>query len=121
MKWGPNGEAVFARTYARPKGDRSETWAEAVQRVVKGNISLVSPQHLEPAETTYLAPAIHNMGLLPAGRHLWSSNADNPRQYLMNCHRAGWGENLADHFCFTFDQLMTGGGVGANFSNSYLE
>ena len=121
MKWGPNGEAVFARTYARPKGDRSETWAEAVQRVVKGNISLVSPQHLEPAEPTYLAQAIHNMGLLPAGRHLWSSNADNPRQYLMNCHRAGWGEHLADHFCFTFDQLMTGGGVGANFSNSYLE
>ena len=28
------------------KGDRAETGAEAVLRVVKGNISLVSPQHL---------------------------------------------------------------------------
>jgi ribonucleoside-triphosphate reductase len=121
MKWGPNGEAVFSRTYARPKGDRSETWAECVHRVVGGNISLVDREHLAAAESSHLAQAVHNMGLLPAGRHLWSSNADTPRQYLMNCHRAGWGENLADHFCFTFDQLMTGGGVGANFSNSYLE
>ncbi len=121
MKWGPNGEAVFSRTYARPKGDRSETWAECVHRVVEGNISLVDPQHLAPVETSHLGQAIHEMGLLPAGRHLWSSNADNPRQYLMNCHRAGWGPDLADHFCFTFDMTMVGGGVGANFSNSYLE
>jgi ribonucleoside-triphosphate reductase len=37
------------------------------------------------------------------------------------CHRAGWTDDIADHFAFTYDQLMQGGGVGANYSNSYID
>lgn len=36
------------------------------------------------------------------------------------CHVAGWGDNITDHFRFTFLRLMEGGGVGANYSNGYL-
>lgn len=39
-----------------------------------------------------------------------------------NCHASGWDvyEPQA-HFTFLFDALMQGGGVGANYSNRYLE
>src|SRR5690606_8707928 len=37
-----------------------------------------------------------------------------------NCHTAGWTDNIADHYAFTFDELMKGGGVGANYSNRYI-
>ena len=38
-----------------------------------------------------------------------------------NCHTAGWTDNLAEHYTFTFDELMKGGGVGANYSNKYIK
>lgn len=37
------------------------------------------------------------------------------------CHVAGWGDKLSDHFKFTFLRLMEGGGVGSNYSTRYLE
>jgi ribonucleoside-triphosphate reductase len=120
MTFGPNGSAIFNRTYSRPKGDRSETWEECVHRVVEGNLGLIDDEQLEGLEASQLAHAIHSMALLPAGRHLYSSGVPG-RQFLMNCHRAGWGHSLESHFCFTFEALLTGGGVGANFSNEYLE
>jgi len=57
--------------------------------------------------------------ILPAGRHLWASGVKG-RQYLFNCHVAGWGEKPSDHFAFTFLRLMEGGGVGSNYSNRFL-
>ena len=118
--WGPLGKTIFNRTYARPKGDSSETWTEMVHRVVEGNLSFVDPQHIDALEASQLAEHISSMKILPAGRHLWVTGVPG-RQFVMNCHRAGWGEHLADHFCFTFDELMKGGGVGANYSNEYLD
>lgn len=38
-----------------------------------------------------------------------------------NCHRAGWTDQLADHVGFVFDELMKGGGVGANYSHDYMQ
>ncbi len=38
-----------------------------------------------------------------------------------NCHGSGWdAKEPSAHFSFLFDQLMQGGGVGANYSNRYL-
>ena len=118
--WGPLGQTIFNRTYARPKGDGSETWTEMVHRVVEGNLNLVDPQHIDALEASQLAEHISSMKVLPAGRHLWVTGVPG-RQFVMNCHRAGWGEHLANHFTFSFDELMKGGGVGANYSNEYLE
>jgi len=37
-----------------------------------------------------------------------------------NCHVAGWREKLSDHYSFVFDELMKGGGVGANYSDRFI-
>ena len=118
--WGPLGRDVFDRTYARrrPDGDR-ETWEQTTERVVDGNVALVGPEFVEPGEVEAFKAHLTEFALLPGGRHLWVSGVPG-RQFLFNCHRAGWGHHLADHFTFTFNELMKGGGVGANYSTEYL-
>jgi ribonucleoside-triphosphate reductase len=120
-EWGPSGETVYTRTYQRehPDGTR-ETWAETVDRVVRGNLSLVDPKHIEPNEYERLCNLIHGFKIMPAGRHLWASGVAG-RQYLFNCHVSGWGALFSDHFRFTFMRLMEGGGVGANYSSRFLK
>lgn len=120
IPWGPTGELVYDRTYSRPKPDGSkETWPETVRRVVDGNLALVPEKYVEPGERELLIEAIENFRILPGGRHLWASGVKG-RQYLFNCHVAGWGEKLSDHFEFTFLRLMEGGGVGTNYSEHFL-
>ncbi|BCP36419.1 adenosylcobalamin-dependent ribonucleoside-triphosphate reductase [Mycobacterium intracellulare M.i.198] len=41
-------------------------------------------------------------------------------QHLFNCWVSGWTDRVSEHFEFTFMRLMEGGGVGANYSNSFL-
>lgn len=119
--WGPIGREVYERTYSRRKPDGSkETWPETVERVVDGNLALVPSEFHWPNERELLIDLITQFKLVPAGRHLWVSGVPG-RQFLFNCHRAGWTHRLADHFGFTFNELMKGGGIGANFSNEYLE
>ena len=118
--WGPLGQTVFERTYSRRKPDgTSETWDDTVARVVHGNLALVDAAHHLENEAERLTELISHFSVLPGGRHLWVSGVPG-RQFLYNCHRAGWGEHLADHFTFMFSELMKGGGVGANYSTSYL-
>lgn len=117
-KWGPIGEEVFIRTYQRD----GASWGETVRRVVYGNKSLLPHYEEYPGGNTdeeYLE-AIESFKMLPGGRHLWASGVPG-RQFLFNCHRAGWSEDITEHFCFVFDELMKGGGVGANYSNCYIE
>lgn len=121
IPWGPTGELVYNRTYARttPSGAR-ETWPETVRRVVDGNLALVDERYQLEGEREDLTRLITEFKLLPAGRHLWASGVKNA-QHLFNCWVAGWTEKPSDHFAFTFLRLMEGGGVGANYSNHYLE
>lgn len=115
----PLGRLVFERTYARPTPHgRKETWYETVQRVVDGNLSLVSPSFHEPTERERLLYLITNRIAIPAGRHLWASGTTS--HALQNCFRAGWSTGYAGHAAFNFDQLMKGGGVGANYSSTYF-
>lgn len=119
-KWGPQGELVYNRTYSRTKPDGSkETWMETVERVVDGNLALVPEKYHLKGEREALIEAIHSFKILPGGRHLWASGVKG-RQYLFNCHVSGWGTEVTEHFEFTFLRLMEGGGVGANYSNSFL-
>jgi adenosylcobalamin-dependent ribonucleoside-triphosphate reductase len=123
--WGPAGETVYERTYQRKKQDGTkETWRETVDRVVRGNLSLVYGDITSwpPAvseEAVELAKLMYEFKVLPAGRHLWASGVPG-RQYLFNCHVSGWGEKFSDHFEFSFMRLMEGGGVGANYSSGNL-
>ncbi|MGN9782816.1 ribonucleoside-triphosphate reductase, adenosylcobalamin-dependent [Nonomuraea sp. ZG12] len=118
--FGPTGQAVYERTYSRTKADGSkETWPETVDRVVHGNLDLV---HWNPddyfRESVELANLMESFAVLPAGRHLWASGVKG-RQYLFNCHTAGWTDRFSEHFEFTFLRLMEGGGVGSNYSSDY--
>lgn len=123
--FGPTGETVYTRTYARPKPDGAlETWPETVARVVHGNLALVHGDASTwdddvHAEARALAAYMEDFRILPGGRHLWASGVPG-RQYLFNCHVAGWGETLSEHFEFTFQRLAEGGGVGANYSSRHL-
>ena len=120
INWGPLGKEVYERTYSRTKPDGSkETWPETVRRVVAGNLALVPTKHHEPREREKLVHLLTNFAALPAGRHLWVSGVKG-RQFIFNCHTAGWTDKIEDHYAFTFDELMKGGGVGANYSNKYI-
>lgn len=115
------GKVVYERTYSRPKPDGTkETWPETVERVVSGNLALVPEKYHLKGEREALIKLITEFKIIPGGRHLWASGVKG-RQYLFNCHVSGWGEKLSDHFEFTFMRLMEGGGVGANYSNKYLD
>ena len=119
--WGPTGKDVYDRTYSRTKPDGTkENWYETVERVVRGNISLVDPRYIEDGEADLLRDGIYNFRIIPAGRHLWMSGVEG-RQFLFNCYVSGWGDSLSEHFTFTFNQLMEGGGVGSNYSSKYLD
>jgi ribonucleoside-triphosphate reductase len=120
-KWGPQGQLVYERTYSRTKPDGTkETWRETVERVVDGNLALVPEKYHLKGEREALIDHIYNFKILPGGRHLWASGVKG-RQYLFNCHVSGWNNKITDHFEFSFLRLMEGGGVGANYSNSFLE
>ena len=115
------GEMVYRRTYSRIKPDGTrETWPETVERVVDGNLALVDERYQLPGERKHLIRMMTEFKILPAGRHLWASGVTNA-QHLFNCWVSGWTDDPADHFEFTFMRLMEGGGVGANYSNRFLD
>lgn len=120
MEMTETGRTVYQRTYSRTKHDGSrETWPETVRRVVDGNLALGDPRHQLANEREELIRLMTDFKVVPAGRHLWASGVAG-RQYLFNCHVAGWGADVTEHFEFTFLRLMEGGGVGSNYSNRYL-
>lgn len=121
MEMSQTGQIVFDRTYSRVKPDGSkESWFETVDRVVDGNLALVDERHQLPGEREELIRLIREFKLIPAGRHLWASGVRNA-QHLFNCWVAPWPGDISGHCEFTFLRLMEGGGVGANYSNHYLE
>lgn len=115
------GQLVYDRTYSRVKPDGTkENWNETVQRVVDGNLALVDSQYQIHNEREDLIRLMTEFKIIPAGRHLWASGVPNG-QHLFNCWTSHWTDNPSDHFEFTFLRLMEGGGVGANYSNRYLD
>ena len=121
IPWGPLGKQVYARTYSHRFIDGgSETWAHTVVRAVDGNLSLVSPRFIESDEREKLIDLMMSFSLIPGGRHIYASGLKG-RQFLSNCHVSGYvKDDPTRHFTFLFDQLMMGGGVGANYSNRYM-
>lgn len=121
VNWGPNGKDVYERTYQRVRPDGTkESWDDTVRRTVRGNLALVPEERVIPGEEEELYDLFYNFRALPGGRHLWMSGVEG-RQFLFNCYVSGWGDRFSDHFAFTFNQLMEGGGVGANYSMKYLQ
>lgn len=108
------GYVIFKRTYARYLEDqnRTEEWWETVKRCVEGAQNIGAGYTKEEMEKLY--DYVFNLKCNFAGRMLWQLGTRKVERYsgasLLNC----WGISMNDpeDFCFLFDNLMLGGGVG---------
>ena len=127
--WGPIGNEVFDRTYARPVdvvdpsgeviGTRTESWAETVRRVVLGSLSYIPRSLWRENEDIDLFNLLYNFRALPAGRHLWVTGT-NASTFSKNCWSASFGTRTSSHFAFLASRLLEGGGVGSNYSRDLV-
>ena len=113
--WGYNGlgEIVYKRTYSRIKDDGvSEEWWETIARCINGAQKIGADYTAKEAQQLY--DLIFNLKCNFAGRMLWQLGTTTVDRFggnsLLNC----WGICIRDidDFCFIFENLMLGGGVG---------
>ena len=113
--WGPVGEIVYKRTYARLKedGEREDWWETSLRcvnfvlRRARGAITLDEGKRLY-AHMFYLRGTV-------SGRSMWqmgTAGVETDASSLVNCWVVSCNDPEA--FSFTFNQLMLGGGVGFN-------
>lgn len=118
----PLGEEIFKARYALT---RDETWAQRAKTVVKdvcgkknGGTSIEAHPLMSPDELRDLEYFITNFMFIPAGRYLWY--AGRGISLYNNCFlykaevdtREEWGRLLKA----MSDSLMSGGGVGCDYS-----
>ena len=113
--WGYNGlgEIVYKRTYSRIKEDGiNEEWWETVARCINGAQKIGADYTKSEAQKLY--DLVFNLKCNFAGRMLWQLGTTTVDRFggnsLLNC----WGVCIRDidDFCFIFENLMLGGGVG---------
>ena len=114
--WGEVGYITYKRTYARliPELGRTEEWNETCERVCNGLIEIGALFTDKELESLY--DHLFNLRGFVSGRALWQLGTDTVRKVgadsLQNCWHVV--VNNPEAFCFTFNQLMLGGGVGFN-------
>jgi len=120
----PNSMSTFAqtimeRTYAHAVEDenRSETWEEIATRVVR-NVMKAVGVNMRQKLAQDLCRLVIEKKFIPAGRYLYA--AGNPFHMINNClclgvhdSREGWSELLMKASM----ALMTGAGIGVNYSD----
>jgi len=113
--WGYNGlgEIVYKRTYSRIKEDGvNEEWWETIARCINGAQKIGANYTKSEAQKLY--DLVFNLKCNFAGRCLWQLGTSTVDRFggnsLLNC----WGVCIRDidDFCFIFENLMLGGGVG---------
>lgn len=114
-KWGFNGLGyiVFKRTYARRITDSlTEEWWQTVARCVNGAQKIGAKYTKEEAQRIF--DLVFNLKCNFAGRMLWQLGTSTVDRFglasLLNCWYCSMRE--PDDFCFVFEHLMLGGGVG---------
>ena len=114
-KWGFNGLGyiVYKRTYSRVKEDGTlEEWYETVARCINGAQKIGAKYTKKEAERLF--DLVFNLKCNFAGRGLWQLGTSTVDRFggnsLLNC----WFTAIKkpDDFCFIFENLMLGGGVG---------
>lgn len=115
VPWGFNGLGyiVYKRTYARIKDDgKLEDWHETVERCINGAQKIGAGYTQKEAERLF--DLMFNLKASLAGRMLWQLGTGTVDKIglpsLCNC----WYVSIRDYtdFCFIFEHLMLGGGVG---------
>jgi ribonucleotide reductase alpha subunit len=113
--WGFNGLGyiVYKRTYSRVKENgENEEWFETVERCVNGAQKIGAKYTKEEMERIY--DLVFNLKCNFAGRMLWQLGTSTVDRFgansLLNC----WNTAIKkpEDFCFVFENLMLGGGVG---------
>lgn len=121
VPWGFNGlgYVVYKRTYSRIMDNgQMEEWPDTIRRCIEGAQAIGAGYTQDEAERLFHY-MYHLKGLF-GGRFLWQLGAETVKKFgkssLVNC----WfvPANSIDSFCFAFDMLMTGGGVGFSVRRS---
>jgi hypothetical protein len=117
VPWGPVGYLVYKRTYSRVREDlgRQEEWYETLHRCIDGLLDIGGL--FTEDEVFRLYGHCFNLRGSFSGRALWQLGTQNMYRIgadsLQNCWAVAVNDPI-DPFCFTFNQLMLGGGVGFN-------
>src|SRR5882757_5959687 len=104
---------VYKRTYARQTkdGNTEEFW-QTLARCVNGSQKIGAQYTQKEAERLY--DYMFNFKCLYAGRMLWQLGTELVDKFngnsLINCYYTNI--SCIDDFCFLFENLMFGGGVG---------
>lgn len=115
VPWGFNGLGyiVYKRTYARLKEDgTTEEWWETIRRCIEGAQEIGA--EYTPEEAEELFDHLFNLRCNFAGRMLWQLGTPAISRFggnsMLNC----WFVAIKKYtdFCFIFENLMLGGGVG---------
>lgn len=120
--WGPVGYITYKRTYARldEKTGKTEEWHEHCARLVNGLLELGAPYTEDEAYELY--DILFYMKGSVSGRAHWQLGTQTVRDVgadsLQNCWHVACRDIEA--FCFTFDELMLGGGVGYNIQAEHV-
>jgi adenosylcobalamin-dependent ribonucleoside-triphosphate reductase len=121
--FGPVGFITYKRTYARRvEGQaRTEEWFETIQRGVNGLLKIGAKLTKEEAETLY--DKVFNLKCSFSGRALWQLGTKTVDKLggdsMMNCWHCCINEPV-EAFCFIFNELMLGGGVGFNIQAEHV-
>ena len=123
VPWGPVGYVVYKRTYARKvEGeDRTEEMWETVSRVVNAILKM-SKGAITLDEGMRLYDHIFNLRGTVSGRAFWQLGSKTVDRIgsasLNNCYFVTFDKPSA--FCFLFEMLMLGGGVGFNIQKEHV-
>lgn len=116
VPWGFNGlgHIVYKRTYSRlvEGTSRNEEWYETIARCING-AQLLGADYTEE-EAHRLFDYLFNLKCNFAGRMLWQLGTNSVNKFggnsMLNCWMVQI--NTPEKFCFLFENLMLGGGVG---------
>lgn len=123
--WGFNGLGyiVYKRTYARIVDEntkQTEEWHQTLQRCINGAQKIGAQYTKEEAERLY--DLMFNLKCSFAGRMLWQLGTSTVDRFgansLLNC----WFTTIEkiEDFCFIFENLMLGGGVGFSVKREHV-
>jgi len=108
------GYIVYKRTYARllPEGTETEEWWQTIARCINGAQKIGAKYTIEEAQRLY--DLMFNLKCSYAGRMLWQLGTTTVDRFgmnsLINCYFIAIKD--IEDFCFLFENLMLGGGVG---------
>jgi len=115
VPWGQLGYATYKRTYARKiEGDGTEEWFQTIERCVNSALGIGK---FTKEEAEFLYDSVFNLKCNFSGRALWQLGTKTMKKVggdsIQNCWCCVVNDPVKP-FCFVFNELMLGGGVGYN-------